>query len=145
MTPEEFKTEAQGIFDQVVAHLRAQGKRSKQAMEHGLYRCLYHHPDGLKCAVGCLIPAADYKPVMEKHEMHEVLEMVAQPLRAKLLRHEKLLGDLQNLHDNILVDGWEGGLLQVAQNHNLMFIGKNITAAIVANKETVNVSSATTS
>ena len=40
------------IFDTVVAHLKAQGKQAKNITGS----CSYLTQDGLKCAIGCLIP-----------------------------------------------------------------------------------------
>ena len=45
----------QEAFDTVVRHLRNQGR---QAIDDG--RCSYLTQDGLKCAVGCLIPDDKY-------------------------------------------------------------------------------------
>ncbi len=58
MTPQE-------IFDKVVNHLRAQGAKSE--MDHPVagLMCAYRGIQGRMCAVGCLIPDADYLPTME--------------------------------------------------------------------------------
>ena len=50
------------VFDKVSAHLLAQGRRSA-AREGGA--CLYRGPDGLRCAVGCLIDDEHYDPSLE--------------------------------------------------------------------------------
>ena len=52
---------AQEVFDFVVNHLRTQGK---QAVDRD-GDCQYCTPDGLKCAVGCLIPDDKYDPCIE--------------------------------------------------------------------------------
>jgi hypothetical protein len=52
----------QEIFDTVALHLIKQGKQSIDAAK-GM--CLYRGPNGLKCAVGCLIPDEVYDPSME--------------------------------------------------------------------------------
>jgi hypothetical protein len=51
----------QQVFDQVVKHLLKQGKRAYQEGKG----CRYRTDDGLKCAVGCLLPDAAYTPDME--------------------------------------------------------------------------------
>lgn len=43
----------QEIFDTCLTHLRAQGRRSIDPIS-GF--CVYRGPDGLKCAIGALIP-----------------------------------------------------------------------------------------
>jgi hypothetical protein len=142
MTSEELKAEAQDLFDQVVSHLRQQGKRSQAVLGIGLIRCLYRHPDGLKCAVGCLIPDANYEDTMEKQDLHQVLEMLPKELRERLLRHEAMLLDLQHLHDDTKVEMWEAIMAEIAIKNGLVFIGKDVAAVIEANKESGDVPSA---
>ncbi|MGQ7794434.1 hypothetical protein ACUN0C_18670 [Faunimonas sp. B44] len=77
----------QDTFDTVVRHLFAQGK---QAHEYGV--CRYRTYDGLKCAVGCLIPDEDYDPSFEGQLVDRL------PIK---LPHTNLLGELQDAHDNI--------------------------------------------
>lgn len=50
MTPKE-------IFNTVVTHLYTQ---KKQAYDNRNNTCAYRTPEGLKCAIGCLIPDDDY-------------------------------------------------------------------------------------
>jgi hypothetical protein len=52
---------AQEIFDKVVTHLRTQGKQAKNTSDD----CVYRRPNGLMCAVGCLIPDELYDPALE--------------------------------------------------------------------------------
>ena len=51
----------QKIFDIISVHLITQNERSLD--EAGM--CLYQNPRGLKCAVGALIPDAEYNVNME--------------------------------------------------------------------------------
>lgn len=66
----------QGLFDAVVHHLFAQKKRATQ---RGF--CRYRTPDGLSCAVGCLIDPARYHPRMDEQGMtiSEVLTELGGP------------------------------------------------------------------
>ena len=50
----------QELFDRVVTHLAKQGRRAMARVA-----CLYRTPDGLKCAIGCLIPDEKYRAEME--------------------------------------------------------------------------------
>lgn len=88
---------AQEIFNTVVAHLRQQKKRAMVYNEdNGLAQCLYRAPDGLKCAVGCLIPDGAYKPSFEGNAVEVVLyESDEEPWAKNLLPHSDLLMDLQ--------------------------------------------------
>ena len=52
----------QEIFDKVKVHLLAQGK---PAVDWVTSQCRYRAPDGLKCAVGCLITDEAYTPDIE--------------------------------------------------------------------------------
>lgn len=52
---------AQEIFDTVTVHLFTQGKRATENET-----CMYRTPEGLKCAVGVLIPDDLYHPSMDK-------------------------------------------------------------------------------
>lgn len=49
-------------FDTVITHLVNQGKRSIDSVRD---MCLYRSEDGLKCAIGCLIPDDRYNPSIE--------------------------------------------------------------------------------
>jgi hypothetical protein len=51
----------QKTFDAVLAHLRKQGKRAIDGES-----CMYRTEDGLKCAIGCLIPDDKYDPKMDE-------------------------------------------------------------------------------
>jgi hypothetical protein len=84
----------QKIFDTVALHLIKQGKQSIDAAK-GM--CLYRGPNGLKCAVGCLIPDKVYRPEMEGHSVSRFIDTYdglnfLQPFDA-------ILNDLQEAHD----------------------------------------------
>jgi hypothetical protein len=57
----------QELFDAVCAHLAQQGRRSWGVSERfdDAEGCLYRGPDGLRCAVGALMPDAVYRPQWE--------------------------------------------------------------------------------
>ena len=107
------KMTKQGAFDKVLAHLRAQGKAAADDYD----QCKYRMPDGRKCAVGCLIPDADYNPGMEGKTVQN-LQLFPGKITA-------LLDKLQILHDSVLqrsgmVD-WEVGMSEIARNYNLKY------------------------
>jgi hypothetical protein len=126
LSNEGLKAEAQSIFDEVVAHLRKQNARSFRN-ENGLVRCLYRSDDGLKCAVGCLIPDNEYTPEMEKWMVLSVVEMLSKPLQTKLGRHLDLLKRLQHIHDDIEVGCWEDKFAMVSDVYGLAFTVKETT------------------
>ena len=93
MTPQE-------AFETVANHLLAQGRPSKN--EKGM--CVYRGPNGLKCAVGALIPDESYNPRMEDICASGIivrfddLEFLKE---ANLeVNGERLLDVLQELHDS---------------------------------------------
>lgn len=100
------KFTAQEVFDKVANHLLTQNKKS---IDEGLDECLYRSPDGLKCAIGCLIPDDMYKEEMEGAYIH---------FRAKE-EHEKLLRELQQLHDRKHPKQWRTALAVLATKHKL--------------------------
>lgn len=60
--------------------------------------CLYRHPDGLKCAAGCLIPDKYYDESMEGINFSCVCwQYVLLPKYLKM--NKELISDLQVIHD----------------------------------------------
>jgi hypothetical protein len=55
----------QEVFDLAVTHLRTQGRRSIVTALSGRDHCAYRGSDGLKCAIGVMIPDELYSPDME--------------------------------------------------------------------------------
>jgi hypothetical protein len=113
----------QEIFDTVAKHLLTQGKK---AVDKYTGLCTYRAPDGLKCAVGCLIPDDVYKPEMDNGtsagridtiyiNFPEVEEYLG-------IDNLSLLCDLQDIHD---VSDWRSdtaikhSLECTANDHNL--------------------------
>lgn len=79
----------QEIFDQVCEHLARQKRRSANARGN----CLYRGPDGLMCAVGCLLTD-------EEAEGQEGSAASDITLPARLAPHVELLDYLQTAHDS---------------------------------------------
>jgi len=98
----------QNIFDEVITHLVRQGKRAA-AGGHCRYRA-----DGLKCAVGVLIPDEEYDSAWEGCPVGEIHYMLGRPesFWGIDVSHLRFLVDLQDLHDR--VHHWKEGGLSVA-------------------------------
>lgn len=113
----------QEIFTKVAAHLTTQNKRSTTYTPSGSTECLYRTPEGLSCAVGCLISDEHYSRYLEGQAV------ASQPVLLALsdsgipinVPTAKLLEDLQNLHDYVPPHLWPEGLEEVAMNHNLEY------------------------
>jgi hypothetical protein len=84
----------QEIFDTVALHLIKQGKQSADATGD----CFYRSPDGLKCAVGCLIPDEVYRPEMEGKNIYQLIDKKYLSLKF-FQRYHILLTSLQTAHD----------------------------------------------
>ena len=102
LTPETLTQ--QSVFNAVVQHLLKQGKKSLRpdlAYDAG-EGCAYLSPQGLKCAVGCLVRPDEYNPDMEGNSVGNILELLPGRLRAHVL----LLASLQRIHDLYPVACW---------------------------------------
>lgn len=86
----------QEIYDEVVTFLVKQGKRAS-----GQGSCMYRTENGLKCAIGCLIPDELYKGEMEGKGANALM---AYPELRFLTPHMYLLRNLQSAHD--VPDTW---------------------------------------
>jgi len=122
MTPQE-------IFDKAVDGMLKQGVQSMN--ECG--SCVYRSSDGLKCAVGHVIPDELYDPGMDDQTTlldGTAIEAILRhydDLPAWMHEHKVLLTRLQTAHDGPL--GWVGGpnsllkkrLVDVAEDYDLKF------------------------
>ena len=114
----------QEIFTKVARHLLAQGQRSERYLDDdGEPGCAYRGTDGLKCAVGCLIPDELYHQSIEGCTVAgDVVQSVLREagIRAGYgERTDSLLYELQNIHDYYEPCSWEYYLKIVAKNFNL--------------------------
>src|SRR5690349_17291699 len=102
----------QELFDHVAEHLLAQNAPSRRGPT-----CLYHGPNGLKCAVGACIEDEEYSPSMEGHSVRELV--TEWPTLSHLQPFKDLLTHLQYAHDCVPVKEWPEELRVTAANHNL--------------------------
>ena len=113
---------AQTIFYRVVRHLLTQGEKSTKVLHgYGNEQCVYKNPDGLKCAVGCLITDKEYTPEMEGKTVDGLF--ASYPNLAERLGKENfhLLNGLQLIHDHRYPKSWKRSLQNYAVLHNLKF------------------------
>jgi hypothetical protein len=124
------------VFNTVANHLL---KQKRKAYNDGTMSCMYRSPDGLKCAVGCLIPDKEYGINLEgcgivsiiqneempnrNHSLWKAIEAGVGPCTPKDMH---LLRLLQNIHDDsredserTLVQVWAARLSQLAQTEKL--------------------------
>ena len=104
----------QEIFDRVARHLLTQKMHSMMDDT-----CVYLAPDGLKCAIGCLIPFEMYTPDLEGLSVSDgPVIYVMQNLGISCIA---FLLDLQRVHDDHSIDYWATELRRVAFNYNLSY------------------------
>ncbi len=101
--------EPQEAFDKMVSHLRKQGEQSKVRIGK---KCLYRSDTGLKCAVGCLIPDEDYCSDMENQGASSFRGFPT--FKGWPAATLDVMSNMQGMHDNTLVRGWERGFSDVA-------------------------------
>lgn len=108
----------QEVFDLAAAHLLKQNKKAEY--RHGM--CQYRGPDNTMCAVGALIPDAEYRDSMEDNDVDDLFEKFGDVMKSSGLdqdEHSPLLGALQEVHDYSEVEDWPDELLLVARAYEL--------------------------
>lgn len=102
----------QQAFDQMVTHMRTQ--KGIALNDRGF--CMYRSPEGLKCAVGALVPDDQYKP---NFEGSSASSLPIDDLEGLFLDQAQ-----QALHDNFRHDGFdltkfEQAAQRFAEEHHL--------------------------
>ena len=105
----------QEAFHAMVQHLREQGMRS----ETGSSVCVYRHPDGLRCAIGAIIPDELYAEDFEGRTVDALLRET--PALQALLQNvdRKVLADMQDIHDFTDPRYWEESFEELAREARL--------------------------
>lgn len=122
-------SDRQFLFDKVVYALREQGEKSVQPKlnRHGNQVCVYRGGGKcgtLKCGVGHLIADEFYDPEMENEIASSILvyNAVGDSLGFKLSEYDaRMLNELQEVHDNLDVVGWEHGFKNVADKNAIEY------------------------
>lgn len=104
----------QEIFDTVAAHLLKQKQRSMWNEEE----CAYRGANGLKCAIGCLIPDEFYDIDMERRDVINLLVDFNLGFEVNP-SGKRLLWSLQECHDIVNPDDWNTALRSIADHFNL--------------------------
>ena len=110
-----------GIFKRVAKHMLAQDKQSLNGSD-----CAYKSPEGLKCAVGCLINDENYTEALENIPADQpqirkaVSDSIGQPVGSQ---DAEWLTELQHIHDYDPPTDWKWLLNSFAEKH---FNGKDL-------------------
>ena len=95
------------IVETVTKHLLAQGKKSKES--EGT-KCLYRGPNGLQCAIGCLIPDDMYKSWFDDQGYIDMTIAAAANISPDDI---DLARRLQKIHDEMDVEQWLPALEEI--------------------------------
>jgi hypothetical protein len=118
----------QEIFDTVTTHLLTQRAKSAVPNTDGekygesKLTCLYRHPDGLTCAVGCLIKDEFYETRLEglRATSDDVLRSLTDSgVDTESYGVRSLLRELQGVHDNEPVEDWDLKLSKIQSEFKL--------------------------
>ena len=111
---------AQDVFDIAAWHMLQQNERAHD----GGCTCRYRAADGLRCAVGWLIPDDEYRFEFEGCGVGGLIgeankQHCSPAFVAFLMEHQRLLQHLQTAHDESPPDAWPVVLQHVALAHGL--------------------------
>ena len=107
------KLTKQDIFNISANGLLKQGKKSVDA-----HSCLYRGPNGLKCAIGMLIPDELYQDRFEGQSASDsgAIKTLNVPDTAE---YALFLDNLQDIHDEHLPNEWDHELVNFAHYYGL--------------------------
>lgn len=107
------------IYMTVRQHLLAQGRRSERVYKDGSASCLYRHPSGDRCAIGCLIPDDAYSADIENAAVD--CAHVQDCLPFSVDDHViAFLDELQLIHDYADVEHWADELERLARRYGII-------------------------
>jgi len=117
----------QEVFNKVVNHMLDQDEKSMINADDPSSNCAYYGQDGLKCAVGCLIPIDEYNRSFDSGGGVTLDDVVMDcPSLNRLTQDIKsLLDALQTIHDKQDVYNWEYELKGLANRQHLKYERKN--------------------
>lgn len=123
----------QQAFDLALQGIR--GQDYQRSVNHGaLGACAYRGDNGLKCAVGHMIPAALYSPTMEGAVIGNLLRMPQGEALRQLLGScsPAMLSALQRVHDTFLEAGphaFEDHMAHIALGYGLTYTPPTVEIA----------------
>jgi hypothetical protein len=110
---------AQEVFDQVVSHLRTQGKKSISLINSCRYRHVTDDDIVLRCAAGCLIGDNEYRPEFEGKSWMGLVDKLGPFILPD--NHADLIRTLQLTHDKESIDAWELAFKNIASDYKLQY------------------------
>lgn len=107
------------VFTDVVIHLLTQNAKSEGEKEDGNFSCMYRGPNGLKCAIGVLIPDDKYCSGIEGEPANFVRNRLDSKYGNALISDVTFLRSLQVIHDTKPVKDWKKELQKFAHEYKL--------------------------
>ena len=113
------KLTKQDIFNTAANGMLKQGKKSEDS--EGSSECLYRGPNGLKCAVGMLIPDDLYKARFEGQKVSDpsLIKALVKIGLPNTVVFADFLDHLQGVHDDHHVEDWDRELVNFAHHYDL--------------------------
>lgn len=108
----------QEVFDKVTSHLLTQNKPSEDEDKEN---CLYRSSEGLKCAIGCLIPDELYTPKLEGITVDHLPENILNFIGIESKEDLHFMKSLQVIHDFCHVIRWKSELKKFASEYGLQW------------------------
>jgi len=110
------KLTKQDIFNIAANGLLKQGKTSKNSSS-----CMYRGPNGLKCAIGMLIPDELYEEGFEGKSASSsgVIKALVEAGVPYTVGYKDFLDNLQDVHDDHQTGDWERELVNFAHHYDL--------------------------
>jgi len=91
------------FFNKTKRHLL---KQNEKAMD-SRYGCSYLTETGLRCAIGCHIPKANYHKDLENLNVEHLDVLKALPYTHISKQAKRFMDDLQQIHDECRPDEWK--------------------------------------
>ena len=110
----------QEAFDIMVNHLRKQNKKAVKIDIDGTTKCVYRGSNGLKCAIGCLIPDDEYSPLIERKGVRSLVIPTLRNL------DREFLAEMQETHDFYSPEDWEKRFRYIAKEYHLTLLPKTV-------------------
>ncbi len=107
----------QSVFNTVVTHLLTQKAHATDPKKG----CVYRTPEGLKCAVGCLIKPECYDQAFEGYTADSLMVKPAVESSLGFEVDTGFLCKLQTIHDDNPPERWHQRLQSFAFAHHLNF------------------------
>jgi len=121
----------QEVYDIVAQHLLTQGAVALQTLPHGGVACAYRGDNGLKCAIGALIPDHLYCPELEGKgpvaaladigllNVNDLSNPSTLALTQLLILLQRAHDDAQGLYPHEVVPFWKRRLAEIAERFEL--------------------------